>query len=206
MTNIFNSKKGLDVTGIGPMIGLVLGLLVLVIMFFGIKGYLEKGHSPAENVQEENAIGICIDQVEARYDDPEDVDEDGIPDLCDVCVIDWDVDDAVDKKEAIKANFNTAFPEGNRRRNVIAYLLPSQNTEENDKDGDGIYDGCDSGIKDGSIWDKISNAWIAARVLGFIGPAREKECKVLAGSSEANSLVPVITKPYGYITCHIKYS
>lgn len=168
------------------LLKLIIGVIVvLVVAGVAFPKNISKIHSATGTATNSKYIENCENSKmnelgRKEFNNPKyDIDEDGVFDDCDVCVLKLEKQDYMD----ILDKFDTKLKD----RGYV-----SSKNKDNDKDSDGIVDGCDSDL------EKKAKPW-----LGFIGNAVETECKKVAKRSNGELMWDVIDS-HGYKKCHLK--
>lgn len=164
-----NKKGSAAVSEIVVILAIV--AIVGVLMLFIVTGKIGKGVNIASVTQSSTAVKSCIATWDRNNPDKDmsefDLDNDNIIDVCDICTL------SVKKKEfetnpALVNDMGKWFSDRDIKVEPTYELYKElfKNIESNDRDGDGIYDGCDSdATKPVVVW------------FGDVDRAIESECQ-----------------------------
>jgi hypothetical protein len=157
------------------VVGLVITTLICIIIFMVISDKLNKSVNIAGLTVDSTKVDTCKANWQRNNPDKDirdfDDDKDGIVDSCDVCVIRTTREnyDVWVKSQNLEKQAEWLSDRGiTGRPTYDEFIGLFKNVEMNDRDGDGIYDGCDSNSK------KLAVVW-------FGGSERrtQKECEAV---------------------------
>lgn len=152
--SIFKKKKAMEMGSIVVMLAVVAIFAVLILLVS--TGKFGKSVNIASSTQSSSAVKLCSatwnrNNPDTNFDEY-DLDEDGIVDPCDTCTLKI-------KENEFKSQTFEEMEEWFKQRDItvdVTYELYKdlfKNIPSNDRDGDGIYDGCDSNVeKSVTIW------------------------------------------------------
>lgn len=162
-------------TNISWMVASIIAALIIVVFIVFINiDQIGRAASTASFVSYETRIQGCEEPFTLQKKDIKDYDDDrdGVVDFCDVCVLRSSRDNFDEWINRNYGSFNDRQLEWLRERGI--HVKPTydlfvglfQNFETNDRDGDRIYDGCDSDVKRKAV-----------DILGRLDVMIENECK-----------------------------
>ncbi|MFT4304305.1 MAG: hypothetical protein ACMXYG_07095 [Candidatus Woesearchaeota archaeon] len=167
------------------MVFLLVALIAGSVMLFSFVQTKGRSIMPIDTLMNLDGYNICVE----RSIDKSDIDNDGIIDACDICVINMTKDEWDSIKEKLMGNLENHVA----ARVSFDYPRFTESRSSNDRDGDGIIDGCDSNPQKP-----------ARRGMMIFRNLVEYECRQLEKESNGCLRTQVRDTGYGYKQCILR--